>query len=358
MPTVPTQTAIIRDQLDSDLDWDTLNFTNFGFLDWNIDLPGGQTIDTRVDMRPLFDLAVDVDATFNPDTGEIEWYFQTVDPITGDLNDVDPLAGFLPPFNEETEYELGWVEFTVETKDDLPTGTEITNQAFVQFDLINDFNPAPKEGPWLNTIDADAPTSTIEALPETTTTEEFLVTWSGSDNGSGIATYDIYVSENGDDFTLWLDDTIELSAAYTGQNGQSYGFFSVAQDNVGLVEDIPSEAQAFTTVDTALTLSEGNLDSSSNNILSDETDTLIGVASVNLVGNELILGESNQDLFFLDTVDGGVIISEEEQFKLEDIDFGLGISQKADDTIFTFDNDPAAISTDLQPELGTLIDFA
>jgi RHS repeat-associated protein len=245
---VPTQTAIIRDQLDPDLDWDTLNFTNFGFLDWNIDLPGGQTIDTRVDMRPHFELAVDVDATFNPDTGEIEWYFQAVDPITGDLNDVDPFAGFLPPFNEATEYELGWVEFTVDLKADLATGTEVTNQAFVQFDLVNAFNPAPKEGPWLNTIDADAPESAVEALPDTSTSENFEVTWAGTDLGSGIATYDIYVSENGGIPTLWLDDSPENAAIYTGTNGSTYAFYSIATDNVGNTEAAPTAADATTTV--------------------------------------------------------------------------------------------------------------
>jgi len=244
--TVSTQTVIIKDQLDPNLDWSTFNFTNFGFLDWNVDVPGGQTIDTRVDMRPNFDLAVDIDASFDAATGEIEWVFQAVDPLTGDYPE-DVFAGFLPPFNEETEYELGWVEFTVDPKDDLTTGTQIANQAFVQFDLVNDFNPAPKEGPWINTIDADAPESAVTALPSQVNSD-FLVSWTGIDNGSGIANYDIYVSENGSDFTLWLDDTIDTSATYTGQLGSTYSFYSIASDNVGLIEDAPIIADATTLI--------------------------------------------------------------------------------------------------------------
>jgi hypothetical protein len=174
--------------------------------------------------------------------------FQTVDPITGDLNDVDPFAGFLPPFNEETEYELGWVEFTVDPKQDLTTDTQILNQAFVQFDLVNDFNPAPKEGPWVNTIDADAPDSAVAVLPTTTVTSEFTVSWGGSDLGSGIATYDIYVSENGSAYSLWLDDTTDTAATYTGIDGNTYSFYSVATDNVGLTENAPVSADATTTV--------------------------------------------------------------------------------------------------------------
>ncbi|MBE9147549.1 hypothetical protein IQ257_03270, partial [Coleofasciculus sp. LEGE 07092] len=246
--TVPTQTAIIKDQLDPNLDWSTFEFTNFGFLDWNIDVPGGQTIDTRVDMRPLFNLAVDVNATFDPETGEIEWIFQAVDPITGELPE-DPFAGFLPPFNEDTKYELGWVEFTVDPKDDLPTGTQIANQAFVQFDLVNNFNPAPKEGPWINTIDADAPSSTVNLLPATTTSEEFLVTWSGTDNGSGIAGYTVYVSKNGEPFTPWLENTPLTEATYMGEIGNTYEFYSVALDNTGNEQNIPTAAQTIITLE-------------------------------------------------------------------------------------------------------------
>jgi hypothetical protein len=55
----------------------------------------------------------------------------------------------------------------------------------VQFDLVNAFNPAPKEGPWVNTIDADAPDSAVAVLPNTTVTTEFTVAWGGTDAGSG-----------------------------------------------------------------------------------------------------------------------------------------------------------------------------
>ena len=253
--TVSTQTVIIRDQLDPNLDWSTFNFTNFGFLDWNIDVPGGQTIDTRIDMRPQFDLAVDVDASFDPETGEIEWIFQAVDPLTGDYPE-DVFAGFLPPFNEETRYELGWVEFTVDPKDDLETGTEIANQAFVQFDLVNDFNPAPKEGPWINTIDSSAPIAAVNALPDSSG-QQFSVSWTGSDEGSGIASYDVYVSVDGGSFELWLDDTPDTQSTYLGQTGSTYQFWAVAIDNVGNAQELPNTAQATTTVADSIVESAG-----------------------------------------------------------------------------------------------------
>jgi hypothetical protein len=155
---VPTQDAVIKDTLDADVfDLSTFEFTDFGFLKWDVPLPGGQAIDMRVDLRPDMDLAVDVTGTFNPDTGEIEWWFHCVDPMTGNYPE-DPMAGFLPPYNPETGYEIGWVEFRVKPKADLPDGTQMLNQAFVEFDFAGDIwdHPAPKEGPWINTIAADS----------------------------------------------------------------------------------------------------------------------------------------------------------------------------------------------------------
>ena len=79
---------------------------------------------------------------------------------------------------------------------------------------------------------------------------EFLVEWSGQDNegGSGIASYDIFVSINGGDFTLWLDDTTDSSAIFTGERGHSYAFYSLATDVAGNTE-AETGADAVTTVD-------------------------------------------------------------------------------------------------------------
>ena len=251
---VPTQDAIIVDTLDVSLDWSTLEFTDFGFLDFEVNVGGGQVIDQRVDMRPSMNLFVDVTATFDPATGEIQWLFSAVDPDTGEPPD-DPFAGFLPPFNEETRFELGWVEYTIEPKRDLQTGDTIENVAFVQFDFLGPFNPAPKDengdpDPWLNTIDAGAPASQVGPLPPETGEINFTVTWSGSDDagGSGIANYNVLVSDNGGPFEPWMIDTTETSAVYTGQYGHVYQFYSLATDNVGHVEAVDTVADARTAI--------------------------------------------------------------------------------------------------------------
>jgi ELWxxDGT repeat protein len=111
----------------------------------------------------------------------------------------------------------------------------------------------PKSATTLLTPDTTPPTSLVDALPAYQNSRTFTVSWSGSDGaqGSGIATYSVYVSDNGGKFKAWRSNTTETSAAFTGQNGHRYGFYSVAKDNAGNVQKRPSTAQAVTTVDVA-----------------------------------------------------------------------------------------------------------
>ncbi len=50
-------------------------------------------------------------------------------------------------------------------------------------------------------------------------------------------------------FQLWLLGTTQTSAAYSGQAGRTYAFYSVATDNVGRRQVTPDVAQARTTVE-------------------------------------------------------------------------------------------------------------
>ncbi len=98
--------------------------------------------------------------------------------------------------------------------------------------------------------DVTPPTSTVSALPATETSTSFTVSWNGSDNsgGSGISSYDIYVSDNGGRFTQWLNNTTNTSASFNGVNGHTYSFLSVATDNAANVQDTPTAGQATTKV--------------------------------------------------------------------------------------------------------------
>src|SRR5262249_391980 len=66
--------------------------------------------------------------------------------------------------------------------------------------------------------------------------------------GSGIAFYDVFVSDDGGAFTSFKTHTTQTSATFNGQVGHTYSFFSVATDNVGNVQPTPTSAQATTQV--------------------------------------------------------------------------------------------------------------
>jgi hypothetical protein len=143
----------------------------------------------------------------------------------------------------------------------LPTGTQIRNVADVSFDeqpiiatdQVSETDPTQGTDPAkeaLVTIDAGPPTSTVATLPAQETTPSFTVSWSGSDDagGSGIAAFDVFVQTDGGPFVPFMKATTTTSATFNGAVGHTYGFYSVATDNVGHREATPASAEASTTV--------------------------------------------------------------------------------------------------------------
>jgi hypothetical protein len=168
---------------------------------------------------------------------------QSVDPTTGGLP-ANPLAGFLPP-NNAANAGSGYVTFSVMPNQGLANGATINNQASIVFDA----NAAIGTNSVTNTIVSVYPTSNVTALPSTTTTASFPVSWSGTDaGGSGIASYDIYVSTNSGDYTLWLPATTQTTGTYPGVVGQTYSFFSMATDNVGLRQQAAGTVQTVSVI--------------------------------------------------------------------------------------------------------------
>ena len=114
---------------------------------------------------------------------------------------------------------------------------------------------------WL--MDTTPPTSTVEVLPSQTTSTSFVVSVTGTDpsgaNGSapsGIASFAIYVSNDGGAFSLLATVTpANPSAVFVGQAGHSYGFFSVATDAAGNVQSTPTAAQQTVQIRVPMTVS-------------------------------------------------------------------------------------------------------
>ena len=236
----------VTTQLDPSLDWSTFELGYIQFGSTTIPVPAGlQSYTTSVDTTNVdgTPLQVNVSASLDQQTGLVTWTFLSLDPATG-LPTTDPVAGFLP-VDDSTGRGEAFLNYTVRPKASDSTGTQLNAQATVVFDT----NAAIATPQIVNTIDTTAPTSTVTALPSTTTTPSFTVSWSGSDGaGSGIADYNVYVSDDGGPFTPFQTDTTATSATFTGQVGHTYAFYSVATSNVGLVQPTPTGGQASTTI--------------------------------------------------------------------------------------------------------------
>ncbi|MCL5097556.1 MAG: hypothetical protein M1608_08520 [Candidatus Omnitrophica bacterium] len=244
LPTVslPAQSVTVDNQLDPNLDWNTFELQQIGFNQLTINVPPGlQSFTTNVnvatDPNP-----VRVTVAFNPLTGKLNALLESIDPVTGLLVQ-DPLAGFLPP-DDTLMRGQGYITYVIRTKSNITSGARIRNQASIVFD-INDPLLTPIA---TNTVDSGLPSSSVDALPQVVTNTDFLVSWSGSDPGSGIAGYSVYVSADKGPWTLWQLDTTNNSHLYTGLPGHSYSFYSIARDYVGYVEGKTPHAEASTVV--------------------------------------------------------------------------------------------------------------
>jgi hypothetical protein len=196
---------------------------------------------TNVDLRPSQALFVNVDAKLDPPTQTLTWTLTSIDPSTG-LPPVNPLVGFLPPGTGAN------VSFSVKPTPGLATGSPVSEQATIVF--LGSSPTSTKT--WSNTVDNTPPTSKVNALPAHACLD-FNVSWSGTDVGSGIQDYTVYVSDTGGPFEPWLTNTPALSATYQGQSGHWYRFYSIARDRTGNMEGAKTSAEAATSIATTTT---------------------------------------------------------------------------------------------------------
>ncbi len=240
--TAAAQEVIVTEPLDANLDWSTFQLQEIGFNNATIAVPAGlQGYSTQVsvatDPNP-----VRVSVSLDPKTGIVTWTMTSIDPATGELV-TDPLAGFLPP-NDATHGGEGYLTYTVQPKAGLAAGTVIHGQASIVFDV----NAAILTNQVVNTIDADAPESTMPALPAITRALSVPLAWSGSDGaGSGIVGYQVLVSDNGGPLETWLS-TSETHAVFAGMANHAYAFYVAAMDGAGNLEAMSASPDARTTI--------------------------------------------------------------------------------------------------------------
>lgn len=241
--TAPAQRVLVTAKIDRDIDIRTLRLGDFGFGDFLFDVDENDAtfIDQTFDFTATKGILVDVEAAADPRDNTVTWLFTALDPATG-LLPADPTIGFLPPNNDDRDGE-GFVTYSIVSDIDTPTGTEIDSQATIFFD-----NNAPIDtNIFVNTIDSGRPTSSVNALPALSG-GLFEVSWSGDDDdgGSGVASYDIFVSVDDGPFEPFLSGTTATQAPFRADLEHTYRFFSVATDNAGNRELVPDGFDALT----------------------------------------------------------------------------------------------------------------
>jgi PKD repeat protein len=248
--TAPVRDAYSYDQMDSNLDRSTFHFTEVGFMNWTIPLEPCQYFNVYVDPRPSMDVIVNIEGTYNEKTGTANWTYLTLDPVTLKIPE-DPMVGFLPPITTSGS-EIAWFSYEIDPNPNLATGTVIENRAWVNFDGFGPYNPAPKDYPYKNTIDAGKPTSLLSA--EVTNTTEIHFSLSGNDDvgGSGLRDYTIYMSDNAGEYTPVLNNVNATTASIFGLSGHTYRFYSNARDNVGNRENPKASPDATVMIPVAI----------------------------------------------------------------------------------------------------------
>lgn len=146
----------------------------------------------------------------------------------------------------------GWVQWKKHTTSTSATFKEAGNNDLVQFRTRAADN-CGNVGDWSSVVstrvDTQPPNIVVNPLPQFTYSSNFIVSWSGSDNGSGLKNMDVqYRNANGGNWLDWLTGTTNFSATFTGaQNNTTYQFRARGTDNVDNVQPWGS-AQAMTDV--------------------------------------------------------------------------------------------------------------
>jgi RHS repeat-associated protein/uncharacterized repeat protein (TIGR01451 family) len=297
--TAPAQQVIVTDQLSTNYDWSSFNVSEVGFGDLLMALPQGvQHFETNVPVNYYgTNFQVQVQVGIQPASGRVYANFRSIDPNTSLPPPVN--IGFLPP-EDGTGRGQGHVSYTIRPRAGLPTGTEFRNVALISFDSqpvistdqVDPLNPAAGIDPakqCLNTVDAVAPTSNVLPLPAQSQLLLIPVSWTGQDDvgGSGVASYDIFVSDNSGPWSLWQAATTSNNASFRGQPQHTYRFYSAARDNAGNMEAPHAAADATTTV-VANPMLQLTLTPTSTNLNVDDTFTYTvkvkNIGSLNLNG--------------------------------------------------------------------------
>ncbi len=239
--TAPAQRVVVTCEADPGMNLSSVRLGDFGFGNLLFSVPPNSSYySNRLDVRDSLGIYVDVTAGINVGEGTAFWIFQSIDPETG-LPPEDPMMGFLPVNDSLTHKGEGMVSFTIRPKSTVQTGDTLKASAIIVFDI----NPPIATNTWVNIADAVAPQSQVVPLPAESDSTAVAIYATGSDDsgGSGIAAYELYVSENNGPFLKTGEAPWGEAILFQGNPCTAYAFYSIATDNTGNRENPKNTAE-------------------------------------------------------------------------------------------------------------------
>ncbi len=239
--TAAAQRVEIRQEVSENLNPLSFRIAEYGFGPYIFNAPeNAASLFTIIDMPDSLGYDIEFTAAIDVVNNELFWIFQTIDPTTG-LPPTDALAGFLA-INDSLSNGEGFVNYTIKPHVESETGDSIFAEAEIVFD-INEPIITPRI---FNTIDAAGPVTAVLPLPETSDTTNVEIFIAGSDDalGSGIATYQLFVSTEGEPFEFFGEYLPGDAIEFNGEENTEYAFFSIGVDNVGNFEIMKDYAEA------------------------------------------------------------------------------------------------------------------
>lgn len=238
------QTVTVTDTLAlNNYDKSSFGFTSVTIGDSMYSLPSpAKSFVYDFDFTSLYGVKARVTGTFDTTTGIAQWKFLSVDPVTNQAT-TNALAGFLPP-DVNSPKGQGYVSFTISPQSNVQNEDSIKNKAFIKFD----YNPVIATNTWRNVFDLVRPVSQVQALPSEVYDTAFTVQWRGTDNASGIRSYDVYYKVNNGTFQQWQYDVSLTEDSFMGQKDSTYSFFSIAKDYAGNIEGAKTNVERVVTV--------------------------------------------------------------------------------------------------------------
>lgn len=222
-----------RIKVDDSLDGKVFDLTTFKPLKMIIgkketELPASHSFVQTLDMRPEINAIAELSFNYDADKGEASWSIRSLDPMT--LEPTRYIDDGILPVNDDSGHGTGFLTYSIGLLDGLADGTKIKNSAVIVFD-DNEPISTPE---YVNVTDYILPEAMIVSKQsEDDLTFSFNV--NGTDTGSGVWYYNLYVRPSGSKtWTLVRHMIEEDEFGYTASSVlEGADFAVVAVDRAG-----------------------------------------------------------------------------------------------------------------------------